>query len=45
MSSSNIYAGELLERLFSDEEMKLLELVLSDKSSEEIFQIIMEEEK
>ena len=45
MSSSNIYAGELLERLFSAKEMRLLELVLSDKTSEEIFQIVMEEEK
>ena len=45
MSASNIYAGELLERLFSAEEMKLLELVLSEKTSEEIFQILMEEEK
>ena len=44
MSSSNIYAGELLEGLFSPEEIRILELVLSDKTSEEIFAILMEEE-
>jgi len=45
MSSSNVYAGELLDKLFSPEEMRLLELVLSDKTSEEIFTLLMEEEK
>jgi DNA-binding CsgD family transcriptional regulator len=45
MSSSNIYAGELLEGIFSPEEIRILELVLSDKTSEEIFAILMEEEE
>ena len=45
MSSSNIYAGELLELLFSTEEIRLIELVLSGKTPEEIFAILMEEEE